>query len=62
MLDTLLSTLYVAGALDIGDAASTASASILSQLGGVLPVALAVGAAVIAVTIGWRFFKKIAAS
>jgi hypothetical protein len=45
-------------AIDLGSALGTAGSSITAQVAGALPAALAVGAAIIAVTIGWKIFKR----
>lgn len=44
--------------IDLGAALGTAASSITAQVGSALPAALTVGAAIIAVTVGWRVFKR----
>lgn len=46
--------------IDLGSAATGAVTAILTQLDGVLPVALGVGGTVIAITVGWRLFRRFA--
>lgn len=49
---------FVDPTIDLGTSAATAVTAIMTQLSTVLPVALGVGGTVIAVTIGWRLFKR----
>lgn len=48
------------GGLDLGTAITAAQGSILDQVGGALGPALIVGGGILAVTIGWRLFKRFA--
>lgn len=44
--------------IDLGSALSTAATGIESQVGAALPIALTVAGAIVAVTIGWRLFRR----
>ncbi|WP_206348520.1 hypothetical protein [Leucobacter sp. CX169] len=44
--------------IDLGAALGTAATSITTQVSAALPAALGVGAAIIAVTVGWKIFKR----
>jgi hypothetical protein len=44
--------------IDLGSGLTTAAAEITSQVGAALPVALGVGAAILAVTVGWKIFRR----
>lgn len=46
------------GDIDLGAALSTAATGIQSQVGAALPIALGVGAAILAVSVGWRIFRR----
>lgn len=49
---------FLAEGIDLGTSIGTATAEITTQVGAVLPAALAVGGALIAVSIGWRVLKR----
>ncbi len=44
--------------IDLGTALTAAAAEVTEQVGGALPVALPVAAAILAVTVGWKLFKR----
>ena len=44
--------------IDLGDSAAGAVTAILTQVEGVLPIALGLGGTLIAVGIGWKLFKR----
>lgn len=44
--------------IDLGGSLSAAVTAITEQVGGALPIALPVAGAILAVTIGWRLFKR----
>lgn len=44
--------------IDLGAALTTAATAITDQVGAALPAALGVGAAIIAVTVGWKIFRR----
>ena len=46
------------GTIDLGTSLAGAGTAITTQVGAVLPVALPIAGALIAVTIGWRYFKR----
>lgn len=48
----------VATAIDLGDGLTAAGTAITTQVGDALPIALPIGGALLAVGIGWRFFKR----
>lgn len=45
-------------AIDLGTGLTAAGTAIETQISAALPIALPIGAAVLAVTIGWKFFKR----
>lgn len=47
-----------AGGIDLGTGLSTAATEITGQVGAALPIALGVGAAILAVTVGWKIFRR----
>lgn len=44
--------------IDLGSALATAATAVTEQVGAALPVALPVAGAIIAVTVGWKIFKR----
>lgn len=45
-------------AIDMSAGLTAAGAAINEQVGAALPIALPIGAGILAVTLGWRFFKR----
>lgn len=44
--------------IDLGAGLTSAAAEITAQVGAGLPIALGVGAAILAVTVGWKIFRR----
>ncbi|WP_147107543.1 hypothetical protein [Nesterenkonia populi] len=55
-------TLLLSNGISIGDAADSAVDNITSELSSVVPTALTVGAALLAVFIGWNVLRRLVKS
>lgn len=48
----------VSTAIDLGTGLAAAGTSVEAQVNAALPIALPIAGALLAVTIGWKFFKR----
>lgn len=46
--------------IDLGAGLTAAATALTEQVAAALPIALPIGAAILAVTIGWKLFKRFA--
>lgn len=49
---------FLAAAIDLGTGLTAAGTAVETQVNAALPIALPVGAAILAVTVGWKLFKR----